>query len=165
MDACAEFFFAPCTGKYTNVECNAIGAMLIGTGEEITDGSKHAPHATDEQIQRIERWASAGGCTLCVLVIVLVIVNPTIACGVTWYMVHCISGTVSRHPMHVCPAPFRKAFLLPMHRVPTFHCFPTFHPLPHHAPPRTPSHVHFIRHCVFLRTRGAAMGSRVRNTD
>lgn len=34
--------------------------MLIGTGEEITDGSKHAPHATDEQIQRIERWASAG---------------------------------------------------------------------------------------------------------
>ena len=58
-DSCVEFFFAPGTGRYTNLETNAIGAMLIGVGPEKTDGCKDGVIAP-EQIGRIERWASAG---------------------------------------------------------------------------------------------------------
>jgi hypothetical protein len=58
-DSCAEFFFAPGTGKYSNIECNAIGAMLVGVGPEKTDGSKGGEIAP-AQIGRVERWASAG---------------------------------------------------------------------------------------------------------
>lgn len=58
-DSCVEFFFAPGTGRYSNVECNAIGTLLVGAGPAATNGCRDGEIAPDA-IGRIARWASAG---------------------------------------------------------------------------------------------------------
>lgn len=56
QDSCVEMFFAPRAGVYLNLECNAIGTMLVGRGSCREDSCTIAP----ARIDRIRRWGSLG---------------------------------------------------------------------------------------------------------
>lgn len=57
-DSCVEFFFQLRDNHYVNVEMNAIGAMLIGQGNQ-ENGHKH--EIEPEQINTVKRWTSLDG--------------------------------------------------------------------------------------------------------
>ncbi|QDU72305.1 carbohydrate-binding family 9-like protein [Mucisphaera calidilacus] len=57
-DSCVEFFFQVRENHYINIEMNAIGAMLVGQGQE-DSGRKH--EIDPELIARIRRWTSLEG--------------------------------------------------------------------------------------------------------
>ncbi|MBQ7163269.1 MAG: hypothetical protein IJR64_06725 [Bacteroidales bacterium] len=56
-DSCVEFFVAPADdGLYYNIECNCIGALLVGCGPD-----RHDRRRADESItSQIGRWSSLG---------------------------------------------------------------------------------------------------------
>ena len=56
-DSCVEFFSMPAGDDvYYNVECNCAGTLLVGGGA----GRKDRPHAPQEVLDRVQRWASLG---------------------------------------------------------------------------------------------------------
>lgn len=56
-DSCAEFFISPADdGLYYNVECNCVGTLLLGVGEDRNNRDLAAPEIT----RQIDRWASLG---------------------------------------------------------------------------------------------------------
>lgn len=56
-DSCVEFFSMPAGDDvYYNLECNCAGTLLVGGGV----GRKDRPHASQEVLDRVQRWASLG---------------------------------------------------------------------------------------------------------
>ncbi|KAA6325773.1 hypothetical protein EZS27_025049 [termite gut metagenome] len=56
-DSCVEFFVIPCgDGIYYNIECNCIGTVLVGAGNE---KSGHE-HAAQDVMNGVQRWSSLG---------------------------------------------------------------------------------------------------------
>ena len=56
-DSCVEFFSIPAgDGVYYNLECNCAGTLLVGGGA----GRKDRQHASQEVLDRVQRWASLG---------------------------------------------------------------------------------------------------------
>lgn len=56
-DSCVEFFSVPAgDGVYYNLECNCAGTLLVGGGADRKDRQR----ATQEVLDRVQRWASLG---------------------------------------------------------------------------------------------------------
>lgn len=54
-DSCCEFFIAPeADGIYYNIECNCIGALLIGVGKD----RKNREFVPKEHLEKVMRWMS-----------------------------------------------------------------------------------------------------------